>query len=299
MEKWSKAVSFSPDSCYFKGKNGAVEMKKKKNFSYTVDGSKTVPDILLPVYFHSMGHVIRYYPYEEHELQVHDFLEVYWCISGSGRFFIDGSEPEIMKPGDFFYRLSFEVHHSEIVEEPWEYRWLTFYGPVAEAFFQAYGFPRKCIHAGPCPQELYIRLENLMREPEDWSYREAVAVIASILARAGGRCINRPPHTRGMLNEAKALCAQNYQDPTFDINTLASMMRTSRWTLRRLFQEHLHITPSRFLIDIRMNYAIYLLKETHLPVAEIGRRSGFTDPEYFYKVIRRYTGVQPSKLRQL
>ena len=137
-----------------------------------------------------------------------------------------------------------------------------------------------------------------MREPEEWNYREAVAVIASILARAGGGRSGRP-HTREMVNEAKDLCAQNYQDPTFDINTLASMMKTSRWTLRRLFRENLRITPSRFLIDMRMNYAIYLLKETHLPVAEIARRSGFSDPEYFYKVVRRYTGVQPSKLRQL
>ena len=273
-------------------------MKKKKDFSYTVKASPILSEIPLPFYFHSMGHVIRYFPYREYTEQRKDFVELYWCIAGSGCFFLEGGKEEIMEPGDIFYRLPGELHHSEIRKEPWEFRWLTFSGPLAESFFLSYGFPHRSLPAGICPQELYTRLENLMREPEEWNYREAVAVIASILARAGGGRSARP-HTREMVNEAKDLCVQNYQDPTFDINTLAAMMKTSRWTLRRLFRENLRITPSRFLIDMRMNYAIHLLKETHLPIAEIARRSGFTDPEYFYKAIRRYTGVQPSKLRQL
>ena len=93
-------------------------MKKKKDFSYTVKGSPVLPEIPLPLYFHSTGHVIRHFPYEENTSGPNDFLELYWCIAGSGRFFLDGAEEEIMRPGDIFYRLPGEVHHSEILEEP-------------------------------------------------------------------------------------------------------------------------------------------------------------------------------------
>ena len=53
-------------------------MKKKKDFSYTVKGSPLLPEIPLPLYFHSMGHVIRHFPYREYTEKKNDFVELYW-----------------------------------------------------------------------------------------------------------------------------------------------------------------------------------------------------------------------------
>ena len=275
-------------------------MARKRGFSYALLGSVenriTMP---LPLYVHALGHVTRYFPYlEDLPPRKEPFVEIYWCISGSGRFFIEGEEPQIMRPGDVFYRLENERHYHEIVEEPWEYRWLTFAGPLAEALLKSYQFPHKCFHAGQCPHELYMRLETLMREKTEYNFRESVAVICSILARFGGNDETTSPEA-GLTGRAKKICAIHYQDPTFDINTLSSILKVNRWTLRRAFRRHLNTTPSSFLFNMRMNNAFKLLQNTRLPIAQIARECGFADVSYFCKVIREISGSPPSKLRQV
>ena len=110
-------------------------MPKKRGFSYALLGSVRNPvPIPLPLYVHALGHTARYFPYvEDLPPREEPFVELYWCIAGAGKFYLEGEEPQIMRPGDVFYRLEGERHHHEIVEEPWEYRWLTFAGPLAEA----------------------------------------------------------------------------------------------------------------------------------------------------------------------
>lgn len=274
-------------------------MSRKRGFSYALLGSvENRVSTPLPLYVHALGHVTRYFPYQEDlPPRKEPFVEVYWCISGAGRFFLEGGEEQIMRAGDVFYRLENERHYHEIVEEPWEYRWLTFAGPLAEPLLKSYQYPHKCFHAGPCPRELYMRLETLMREKTDYNYRESVAVICSILARFGGSGDTTSPEA-GLTGRAKDICSIHYQDPTFDINTLSSILNVNRWTLRRAFRRHLKTTPSAFLFEMRMNNAFKLLRNTRLPIARIARECGFADTSYFCKVIREITGNSPSRLRR-
>ncbi len=274
-------------------------MSRKRGFSYALLGSvENRVSTPLPLYVHALGHVTRYFPYQEDlPPRKEPFVEVYWCISGAGRFFLEEGEEQIMRAGDVFYRLENERHYHEIVEEPWEYRWLTFAGPLAEPLLKSYQYPHKCFHAGPCPRELYMRLETLMREKTDYNYRESVAVICSILARFGGSGDTTSPEA-GLTGRAKDVCSIHYQDPTFDINTLSSILNVNRWTLRRAFRRHLKTTPSAFLFEMRMNNAFKLLRNTRLPIARIARECGFADTSYFCKVIREITGNSPSRLRR-
>ena len=192
-------------------------MSRKRGFSYALLGSvENRVSTPLPLYVHALGHVTRYFPYQEDlPPRKEPFVEVYWCISGAGRFFLEEGEEQIMRAGDVFYRLENERHYHEIVEEPWEYRWLTFAGPLAEPLLKSYQYPHKCFHAGPCPRELYMRLETLMREKTDYNYRESVAVICSILARFGGSGDTTSPEA-GLTGRAKDVCSIR----TYIIDTL-------------------------------------------------------------------------------
>ncbi len=288
-------------SVFSKKKLGELEiiMAKRRSFSYALLGSvRNKISTPLPFSVHAMGHAMRFFPYmEDLPAREDPFVELYWCISGSGKFYLEDGSEEIMRPGDVFYRLESERHYHEIVEEPWEYRWLTFAGPLAEALLKSYCFPHKCFHAGPCPHELYMRLEKLMRKRNDYGYRESVAVICSILARVGGQeqeLLVNPD----LVGRAADVCSIYYQDPTFDINTLASILHVNRWTLRRAFRNSLQTTPSEFLQEMRLNNAYKLLRDTHLPISRIARECGFADTSYFGKVIRKLTGSTPSALRR-
>ena len=40
------------------------------------------------------------------------------------------------------------------------------------------------------------------------------------------------------------------------------------------------------------------MTESGLPVADVARRCGYTDPNYFSRLIRRHTGLPPLKFRR-
>ena len=62
-------------------------------------------------------------------------------------------------------------------------------------------------------------------------------------------------------------------------------------------RRHLHQEGSSFLQikdHWRRDLAISLLAETTLAVAEIARRTGFSEPSTFHRAFKKWTGVQPS-----
>ncbi len=78
---------------------------------------------------------------------------------------------------------------------------------------------------------------------------------------------------------------------------LAMVGSLSRATLQRLFTACYGTSAIDHLNRLRVARAQHLLLTTKLPVAEIGRRVGFPDPNYFARVFRRLHGVAPTAVR--
>ncbi|MCQ2529141.1 MAG: AraC family transcriptional regulator [Saccharofermentans sp.] len=83
--------------------------------------------------------------------------------------------------------------------------------------------------------------------------------------------------------------------------TLDDIMRKfsiNRNKLNELFIKETSTTCLNYLTKMRINLAQVILAETELQIAEISYRVGFTDPNYFIKVFKKYTGVTPSGYRK-
>ncbi|WP_172195041.1 response regulator [Saccharibacillus qingshengii] len=66
-----------------------------------------------------------------------------------------------------------------------------------------------------------------------------------------------------------------------------------------LFKKKTGYTLIYYLHGVRIARAAEQLKETDLPVHEIGQRTGFANDNYFIKIFKRWTGVTPSQYRHL
>ena len=109
-----------------------------------------MPDIPLPFCLRSAGHYLRLKEYYERiPAGAKPFVQFFWGISGDDEFIVDG-EPQILHPGDVFYRMPGEPHFQGALSERWEYRWFTFDGAGAESFMRSYDYPHRCFHAGVC-----------------------------------------------------------------------------------------------------------------------------------------------------
>lgn len=62
-----------------------------------------------------------------------------------------------------------------------------------------------------------------------------------------------------------------------------------------LFSKHYNTTLTRYLTELRMNYALENMKNTNKSYKEIGVECGYTDYYYFSKVFKSFYGASPTK----
>jgi AraC-like DNA-binding protein/mannose-6-phosphate isomerase-like protein (cupin superfamily) len=66
----------------------------------------------------------------------------------------------------------------------------------------------------------------------------------------------------------------------------------------RMFREETGRTFSRYVLDYRISYASYLLKESSGAVGDIAMACGFNNFSYFIRTFKKHYGVSPRQYRQ-
>ncbi len=84
----------------------------------------------------------------------------------------------------------------------------------------------------------------------------------------------------------------------FNLHRLAAQAGLSKFYFHRLFKSAIGISPSRYYINLRMNVARQLLRETKKSVVDVALDVGYTNPSHFAKLFRRETGLSPSDYRR-
>lgn len=83
------------------------------------------------------------------------------------------------------------------------------------------------------------------------------------------------------------------QESDSSIREIAHACSISESGLRQLFQEKLHLSPTRYRLQMKIRRAQYLLESTDMTVNEISDALGFFDAAYFCRVFREHTGMTP------
>lgn len=86
-----------------------------------------------------------------------------------------------------------------------------------------------------------------------------------------------------------------HYDDTITNEKLAEICGLSVTHFRRIFKEQLHKSPMEYLTDLRINWALKLLKTRMFSVSEVGDLVGFPDVYYFSKIIKKHTGKTPTE----
>ncbi|HEX2284654.1 MAG TPA: AraC family transcriptional regulator, partial [Mycobacterium sp.] len=76
---------------------------------------------------------------------------------------------------------------------------------------------------------------------------------------------------------------------------LASAVPLSPYHFSRAFKAATGITPHEFVVRRRVEAAKVLLQRGKLPVAEVARRTGFTDASHLARQFRRRVGMSPAR----
>ena len=265
-------------------------MQRKAIYRPTIE-----PIPSLPFALRSVGHYIVDSSYFEDKHRK-GFVQLFWCIAGEGLMVFDKREHPL-RAGEICFYFPGDIHDFKSRCEEWNYRWLTFDGPMNTAMVNGFGFKKQPSKAGECPEELFLKIEKAIRDITPRGQVMAAAACYQILsaARAGG--LKKDPEP-GLPERCISLIRDNFDNPSFDVNSLAEILDVNRSSISRIFREEMHTTLKGYLIACRIQRALSLLKETSLPVAKIARACGYSNPDYFAKAIRKASGFVPREFRR-
>ncbi|MGI9279557.1 MAG: GlxA family transcriptional regulator [Endozoicomonas sp.] len=99
------------------------------------------------------------------------------------------------------------------------------------------------------------------------------------------------------IEEATQLMAANIEEP-LGADELASLVGISRRQLERLFRKHLDTVPSKHYLKLRLEHARKLLRESDMPVVEVGIACGFSNASHFSTAYKNHFGLTPREERQ-
>ncbi len=92
--------------------------------------------------------------------------------------------------------------------------------------------------------------------------------------------------------------SNNFSDPSLSLETASSYIGINSAYLSRIFKSLLNQNFLHYVNSYRINHAKNLLKNTDLPIQEIGTIVGYTNMTTFFRVFKKYTGTTPKTFRQ-
>ena len=101
-----------------------------------------------------------------------------------------------------------------------------------------------------------------------------------------------PPH----FLRAVSMINANYRDPGLCVDAVCAQAGMGTTAFRRLFKQHYRKTPTEYITGLRLEYARNLVSRG-ISVEKAGYESGFNDPKYFARVVKKYYGCTPRDFR--
>ena len=103
-------------------------------------------------------------------------------------------------------------------------------------------------------------------------------------------------HADEIASLVKKYIESNYQR-TIDLNIIADHFSFSPSYLTKIFLKHTNITPSKYILNYRINIAKQLLGDFSLSINMVANMVGYMDPFHFSKSFKQVTGISPARYR--
>jgi AraC family transcriptional regulator len=147
-----------------------------------------------------------------------------------------------------------------------------------------------------------VREELLRRRASPLLLQGLAQVIAIHLARNYAETVKEsrsgsPSLPGHKLRQITDWMAENLAEE-FNLDRLAARAGLSKFYFNRLFKSAVGVSPSHYHINLRLDAARRLLRETKKSVVEVALDVGYANPSHFAQLFRRETGLSPSDYRR-
>jgi AraC family transcriptional regulator len=128
-------------------------------------------------------------------------------------------------------------------------------------------------------------------------WNETASRLVDILATRyamGTRAKRNAPLTADILNRLKEFVFEHLDEP-LDVATLARMTHRSQFHFSRAFTRSVGVSPHRYVVHLRLQRAVEMVRDGKFGLAEIAAKTGFADQSHLTRWVRRVHGVSPTQ----
>ncbi len=243
-------------------------------------------------------------------LHTHSFAEVFYVLSGNGRFLVDGDAFEV-KENDFVI-VNPHVKHTET-------SWLS--SPLKYVVLGIDGIHFH-FHAGDKTEEhtpqnnyrlfnyrdqrnkLQVYLKVMLDEVEaQQPYYHTVCqnllevLLVDILRQANfSFSVVAAKQVNTASNAAKGYIDAHFKE-TITLDKLSQHAHVNKYYLTHLFTKDYGMSPITYIASKRVEECKNLLENTDLSMGDIASIVGFSSQSYFSQMFKKMTGVSPAQYR--
>jgi AraC-like DNA-binding protein/quercetin dioxygenase-like cupin family protein len=123
-----------------------------------------------------------------------------------------------------------------------------------------------------------------------------IFLIGHILTHLKRQELKITSQTDEIIMTAKSLLEGQFSEKV-NLEGIASQLNISYVWFRTYFKKHTGFSPYDYLLNIRINHARLLLKNSNRLVKEISQSSGFESQQQFSKTFKKKTGLSPVQFR--
>lgn len=184
----------------------------------------------------------------------------------------------------------------------WAENWIGFNGDVADRIMRHFFSPKEpVIHVGHDQELLHVihSISGLMAKAPA-GYQQVISArtmeALALVRFCAMQHLTVDRKAEETIQKARQILLQHHAEPV-DLQAMAARLGLSYSRFRKLFKKLTGMAPHHYLLDIRLNKACYLLRDSDLSIAQIAEITGFSSQFYFSCLFRRWKNCTPSDYR--
>lgn len=230
--------------------------------------------------------------------------QLLYVAAGKAHFFFDEQE-QIVEAGNIVvYRPGEPQRYVYYVEDHPEVFWVHFTGYDATNILKFYKLlgDHHVFYTGTLPEYKWL-FRRMIKELQLCRpyYEELCASLLNdlfiLIDRQMEEGHKSNSNTQDLVDTAVSFFNENYNQKICMDDYANSLHISSSWFIKN-FRQYIGMTPSQYILSLRMTNAQSLLENTDYNVTQIASIVGYENSLYFSRVFKKELGVSPAQYRK-
>lgn len=247
------------------------------------------------------------------------YSSIHFVLEGEGFLVVNKKKHHVERGQAFLLPANVETIYYADSDNPWKYCWIDFFGKEKEIYTDIIFGKDNVVKSLSSVQQIYEVIKDILEkfcgdtESLSEKYDDGIhlysietlsqslrantvlyQIIAILLEEESENNRKEPVE---YLDQIK-----NFMDSCFlEINEVADIAERFHLHpnyLTAIFKEKYHISPKKYLLERKIDYASYLLAETDSTVQDIALQCGFISLSSFGRIYKKYKNVSPGTYRK-